>query len=297
MLAFIPSDFMQPDRDQWKTWLVLGALVLAVANVVLMRIIWKQAFGLKESTYKTLSRLHRACGYTAFGIMLFVAIVTCIGIIGYGGYARRATWHSYLGISVLALMGIKIIAVRKGLPESTRFRRGAITLAVAATVLLAMMAALSNERRSDFVLPLFPLVALVGLVLWTRFGPLPVVGSTLALTIALLFASSGAWWFAHQASAGPRPDVAAVLAIKDPDIELGAQVYRTVGCVACHGPTGTGGVGPNLRDARFAYANTPASIAQRVRQGGGVMPAFGPDKLSDTELAGLVQFIRNWYSQ
>ena len=38
-LAFISNDFWQPNRDQWKTWATLGALLLALANVTLMRII------------------------------------------------------------------------------------------------------------------------------------------------------------------------------------------------------------------------------------------------------------------
>jgi len=101
---FIPTSFWQPDRDQWKSLVTFGALFLALVNVGLMRIIWKQHFGWSERTYKGLARIHRACGYTAFGLMIFIAVVTCIGIIGYGGYGTRPTWHSFLGIAVLAIV-------------------------------------------------------------------------------------------------------------------------------------------------------------------------------------------------
>ena len=291
---FISADFWQPDRDQWKTWMTLGALLLALANVGLMRIIWKQHFGWREATYRRLARVHRAFGYGAFGIMLFIAIVTCIGIIGFGGYGARPTWHSYLGITVLGMMGIKIIAVRKGLPEGGRFRAWGLAVAAAATVALAIAAWLVGSSGSA-VMPLFPLAVLLGFLAWRRFGPLPVVGTGMALSIGLLFASSGGWWFAQQASRGGLPDVSAAMELEG-DIELGRTVYRQSGCAACHGPQGFGGVGPSLRDARFAYRHTAETIAQRVRAGKGVMPPFGSDRITDQELAALVRFIRNWYS-
>lgn len=293
-LAFVSSDFWQPDRDQWKSWMTFAALALALINVGLMRVIWVKAFGLQEAAYKRLSRLHRAIGYSAFGIMIFIAVVTCIGIIGYGSYDKRPTWHSWLGISVLALMLIKVLAVRKGLPESPKFRTRAIWLAAAGVVVLAIVAALSTEKATAFVLPLFPAVALLGFLLWKRFGYLPVVGSGLLLTIALLFASSGGWWFADRLNAGDRPNVSSVLDIEG-DAELGATVFAN-NCASCHGRDGRGGFGPNLRSGTFNYRFTNERIAQQVRQGSGSMPGFEASRISDQDLAGLIAFIRNWYT-
>ncbi len=292
-LAFIPTDFWQPDRDQWKSWATLGALGLALINVGLMRVIWVQAFNFKDATYRRLSLVHRTFGYTAFGVMLFIAIVTCIGIIGYGGYETRPTWHSYVGMTVLGMMGIKIIAVRKGLPEGDEFRRWAIGLSLIATIALAIWAGASSDRGTAFVLPLFPLAVLLGFVVWKRFGSLPVVGSGLLLSVSLLFVSSAGWWFVDNATADDI-DVSAVMDLPV-DIELGAQVFRTAGCTGCHGDRGEGGIGPSLRDARFAYSNTRETIAQKVRSGPGIMPAFGPDQIDDRQLAGLIGFIQNWY--
>ena len=225
--------------------------------------------------------------------MLFIAIVTCIGIIGYGGYESRPMWHSYIGMTVLGMMGIKIIAVRKGLPEGDDFRKWAIVVALVATVALAIWAATSSDSGTAFVLPLFPLTVLMGFVVWKRFGALPVVGSGLLLSVSLLFVSSAGWWFVDNATADDI-DVSAVLS-QQVDIELGAFVFRNAGCTGCHGDTGDGGIGPSLRNARFAYANTRETIAQKVRAGPGIMPAFGPDRIDDRELAGLVAFIRNFY--
>ncbi len=132
--------------------------------------------------------------------------------------------------------------------------------------------------------------------MWKRFGALPIVGAGMALSIALLFVSSAGWWFVHKATQDSGPEVSSVLELQG-NPETGRAVYQRAGCADCHGAQGNGGVGPSLRDSRFAYQNTPATIAQRVRSGGGIMPAFGPDKISDQELAGLIVFIRNWYSQ
>ena len=226
--------------------------------------------------------------------MLFIAIVTCIGIIGYGGYAARPTWHSWLGISVLSLIGIKILAVRKGLPEGVKFRRWAIFVAALGTVITAVMAATVLDSSSAFVMPLFPLVALVGFTLWKRFGYLPVVGTTLALSITLLFVSSGGWWFVSNATKGPAPDVSPVLALAG-DKDMGRTLWLAKGCSGCHGDKGFGGIGPSLRRSEFFYAFTDQRIAQQVRTGKGVMPAFSQERISDQELANIIAYVRQWY--
>jgi mono/diheme cytochrome c family protein len=118
----------------------------------------------------------------------------------------------------------------------------------------------------------------------------------MALSIGLLFVSSAGWWFVHKATQDAGPEVSSVLELKG-DLETGRAVYQRAGCAGCHGAQGNGGVGPSLRDSRFVYQNTPVTIARQVRSGGGTMPAFGTDRISDQELASLIVFIRNWYSQ
>ena len=152
---FVPNDFWQPNRDEWKSLATLGALVLAVLNVGLIRIIWTRQFDWSDTTYKWLSRTHRTFGYSSIGIMLFIAIVTCIGIIGYGGYATRATWHSWVAITTLSLIVVKIYAVRRGLPEGVTFRRRAMIVAAVGTVIVAIIAATVMRDDSSWVLPLW----------------------------------------------------------------------------------------------------------------------------------------------
>ncbi len=167
-------------------------------------------------------------------------------------------------------------------------------IAALSVIILAIVAATSTEKATAFVLPLFPAVALLGFVLWKRFGYLPIVGTGLLLTIALLFASSGGWWFADQLNAGDKADVSSVLQIKG-DAELGATVFANR-CASCHGRDGRGGFGPSLRGGTFNYRFTDERIAQQVRQGGGSMPGFDATNISDQDLAGLIAFIRNWYA-
>jgi len=73
------------------------------------------------------------------------------------------------------------------------------------------------------------------------------------------------------------------------DVATGKQVFLSAGCAGCHtladaGATGT--VGPNL-DAAHPSA---ALVAERVRDGKGVMPSFA-GKLSDTEIAAVAAYV------
>lgn len=70
----------------------------------------------------------------------------------------------------------------------------------------------------------------------------------------------------------------------------GQDVYAA-NCAACHGATGDGGVAgggawtPNVNQ----YA--PETIAQAIRIGPFEMPAFGPDQISDQQLADVAAFL------
>lgn len=71
-------------------------------------------------------------------------------------------------------------------------------------------------------------------------------------------------------------------------IEEGEAIYESVGCNACHGADGQGGVGPALP------GHTPEQIRNQVRNPrGGVMPAYSDEKLSDDDLEKLIAFIQS----
>lgn len=47
----------------------------------------------------------------------------------------------------------------------------------------------------------------------------------------------------------------------------GRQLFQHGACVTCHGPEGTGLVGPNLRDGYWLYGNDVSQIADVIAQG------------------------------
>lgn len=59
-------------------------------------------------------------------------------------------------------------------------------------------------------------------------------------------------------------------------------------CNACH-PGGGKGLGPSVK--RSDYIGTADDITQVVRQGKGMMPALGPNVISDKDLDNLVAFM------
>ena len=87
---FIPTDFWQPDRDQWKSLATLGALVLAALNVGLMRVIWTQAFGLSGTTYR---RLTLSGGVARDGVGVIVGLVSHNSSRGSAHLLLKATRH------------------------------------------------------------------------------------------------------------------------------------------------------------------------------------------------------------
>ncbi|PZC49297.1 MAG: Cytochrome c, mono- and diheme variants [Chloroflexi bacterium] len=65
------------------------------------------------------------------------------------------------------------------------------------------------------------------------------------------------------------------------DADRGQQVFFQNGCSACHGDTGQGGIGPTLALTSL----TVEQVLQQYRSPRGFMPAFGPDAVSDQEVA------------
>ena len=69
----------------------------------------------------------------------------------------------------------------------------------------------------------------------------------------------------------------------------GEAVYRTFGCVQCHGADLAGtDKGPDLRGVGKTHR---FDIYQQVKSGGGGMPAFG-DVLDEQQLIHVVEFLK-----
>ncbi len=76
------------------------------------------------------------------------------------------------------------------------------------------------------------------------------------------------------------------------DPVVGARVFAGT-CSSCH-PNANAGVGPALHGAQFsALFPDDSALKAFIRQGHGVMPAFPPSKLSDTNLDNIVAYLRS----
>jgi putative heme-binding domain-containing protein len=111
----------------------------------------------------------------------------------------------------------------------------------------------------------------------------------LVLAFSLTRALAGSSWPAPDPTPAPRAGAEAPQSTT-PDVAVGLQVYSAL-CVGCHGPTGVGVGGIDLRRGPLPRASTDAALRAIITRGvpASGMPAF---RLGPTELAGLVAFIR-----
>ncbi len=100
---------------------------------------------------------------------------------------------------------------------------------------------------------------------------LPTMCATV-LTALLLTACTPA------ATPAPTPTVDSVV--------RGEELYESKGCAACHGE---GGVGTDLAPALPGH--TEEQVLKQVRAPRGQMPALGPEKISDDDLAAIAAYV------
>lgn len=81
------------------------------------------------------------------------------------------------------------------------------------------------------------------------------------------------------------------------DATVGAAVYSTY-CLPCHGAQGEGGVGPALQPNQFINTLNNPELEEFLRIGrpGTAMAGFA-DRLSQTEFADLIAFLRLWQQE
>lgn len=72
-------------------------------------------------------------------------------------------------------------------------------------------------------------------------------------------------------------------------LTAGGSLYREQ-CAACHQAAGEGGalLGQN---SPSLVASTPTQVAEAVRNGPGTMPVFGPNALSDRDVASIARYV------
>jgi ubiquinol-cytochrome c reductase cytochrome c subunit len=73
------------------------------------------------------------------------------------------------------------------------------------------------------------------------------------------------------------------------DLGAGGDQYRT-NCAACHGVTGAGAALAYGAFAPSLHAATPLQVAEAARVGPANMPVFGPEEITDSQLAAIVTY-------
>lgn len=87
--------------------------------------------------------------------------------------------------------------------------------------------------------------------------------------------------------AAPALIVAATPAPKG-DVTAGRQLYADKGCAACHGPVGQGAAaGPAVAGAGLAFS----AYHGQLRKPRATMPAYGPDMMSDQQIADTYAYL------
>lgn len=73
------------------------------------------------------------------------------------------------------------------------------------------------------------------------------------------------------------------------DAKAGAQTWAAQPCPSCHGANAEGGVGRKLAGTTL----TLDQVKNTVRNGrGGGMPKFGPDQVSDADIANIYAWLK-----
>ncbi len=88
---------------------------------------------------------------------------------------------------------------------------------------------------------------------------------------------------------GIEPDIPDVSA-SNADVAAGGEIFR-LNCAACHAWAGDGGALLH-REAPALHSATPTQIAEAVRVGPGLMPAFGTAAIDDRKLSDVVAYVR-----
>jgi mono/diheme cytochrome c family protein len=106
------------------------------------------------------------------------------------------------------------------------------------------------------------------------------------LKVFLLLLASALWLAACGVKPAPEP-------VTNERASAGRAVFvGEAGCNRCH-PGGERGLAPRLHGAEFeAKHPTDETIRRQIRTGGGGMPAFTPDRLTEQQLEDVIAYVR-----
>lgn len=96
-------------------------------------------------------------------------------------------------------------------------------------------------------------------------------------------------------------DAALPIGVSPAMVAEGSNLFRGAGlCIACHGPTGAGGVGANLSDSAWIHsAGSYEEIIQQIIKGvsvkesksGAMMPPKGGGNLSEAQIRAVAAYV------
>jgi cytochrome c oxidase cbb3-type subunit 3 len=136
-------------------------------------------------------------------------------------------------------------------------------------------------REHDNRLPRWWLLTLYGAIgfsfaywlAYHAFDALPQPREELAAEMAVRASEAKA-----REANNPVSNESLLAATKDAAVVAAGQAVYTSTCLACHGPTGGGLVGPNLTDAFYVHGAQPVDTLRIIKDGSlqKGMPAWGP---------------------
>lgn len=99
-----------------------------------------------------------------------------------------------------------------------------------------------------------------------------------------------------QTKSDPAPTGATTAMLKQ-----GRELFEGAGlCMACHGPEGAGGIGPNLADSVWVHGTGSfpelvalilAGVGPEASKSGSIMPPRGGSGLSDDEVKAVARYV------
>lgn len=97
----------------------------------------------------------------------------------------------------------------------------------------------------------------------------------------------------RTASSSPSPVVRATPTVDNRqltgELEEGRRLYISLGCISCHGGIGEGGTGTTLRGTPL----TLKEVQDQIRTPSGMMPSYGPDKITDEQIKVIYSYIKS----
>jgi len=137
--------------------------------------------------------------------------------------------------------------------------------------------------------------------------PISFAFAGLALTSVAIFNSCSSVEAPLGAAAPPVSDVASAAAmpagVTDAMVQEGQQIYGGVGiCAVCHGPDGSGSIGPNLTDTEWLLGDGEfEQIVDRILSGvtraeatnplGATMPPKGGAPITDAQVRSVAAYV------